>query len=74
MEMTVTVVDMMVMMIPIKSSSMAVTMATISPSGREFPPADLSLPESSFLSGVFRPAEAAVSIRDYPQYLRFPGR
>ena len=27
-------------------------------------PADLSLPESSFLSGVLRPAEAAVTLRD----------
>ena len=37
-------------------------------------PADLSLPESSFLSGVFRPAEAAVTFRDYPLELRFSGR
>ena len=36
-EMTVSVVEMMMMMIPMKSSSMTVTMATISPSGREFP-------------------------------------
>ena len=35
--MMVLVVEMMVMMIPMKSSLMAVTMATISPSGREFP-------------------------------------
>ena len=37
-------------------------------------PADFSLPESSFLSGVFRPAEAAVSLRDYSPELRFSGR
>ena len=37
-------------------------------------PADSSLPESSFLSGVFRPAEAAVSPRDYAHLLRFSGR
>ena len=37
-------------------------------------PADLSLPESSFLSGVLRPAEAAVTLRDYPLWLRFSGR
>ena len=37
-------------------------------------PADFSLPESSFLSGVFRPAEAAVTLRDYPLELRFSGR
>ena len=36
--------------------------------------ADFSLPESSFLSGVFRPAEAAVILRDYPLELRFSGR
>ena len=33
-------VEMVMMMIPMKSSVMAVTMASISPSGREFPPAD----------------------------------
>ena len=37
-------------------------------------PADFSLPESSFLSGVFRPVEAAVTLRDYPLELRFSGR
>ena len=37
-------------------------------------PADFSLPESSFLSGVFRPAEAAVTLRDYLLELRFSGR
>ena len=37
-------------------------------------PADFSLPESSFLSGVFRPAKAAVSIRDASQHLKFSGR
>ena len=63
---------MMMMMIPMKSSSMAVTMASISPSGREFPPADSCLPESFSLSGVFRLVAAAelfsVSLPD----LRFP--
>ena len=29
-------------------------------------PADLSPPESSFLSGVLRPAEAAVTLREVP--------
>jgi hypothetical protein len=38
---------------------MAVTMATISPSGREFPPAEFCLPESFLLSGGFRPVVAA---------------
>ena len=37
-------------------------------------PADFSLPESSFLSGVFRPAEAAASPRVYATHLRFSGR
>ena len=37
MEMMVLVVEMVMMMIPMKSSWMTVTMATISPSGREFP-------------------------------------
>ena len=37
-------------------------------------PADLSLPESSFLYGVIRPAEAAVTLRDVPPELRFSGR
>ena len=37
-------------------------------------PADFSLPESSFLSCVFRPAEAAVTLCDYPPELRFSGR
>ena len=49
----------MVMMIPMKSSSMVVTMAMISPSPGGLSPADFSLPESSFLSSVFRPAAAA---------------
>ena len=37
MEMAVSMVEMMVMMIPMKSSSMTMTMVSISPSGREFP-------------------------------------
>ena len=39
-------VEMVMMMIPMKSSVMAVTMASISPSRRDFPPADLCLPEN----------------------------
>ena len=49
----------MMMMIPMKSSSMTVMIATISPSGREFPPADFFLQGSFSLSGVFRLVEAA---------------
>jgi hypothetical protein len=56
--MMVLAVEMM-MMIPMKSSSMTVMMATISPSGREFPPADFFLQGSFSLSGVFRLVEAA---------------
>jgi hypothetical protein len=41
---------------------MMMTMATISPLREGISPADFCLPESFSLSGVFRPAEAAVSI------------
>ena len=66
MEVMVTAVEMMMMMIPMKSSSMTVTMAMISPL-REgisplwegISPADFSLPESFSLSVVFRFVEAA---------------
>ena len=37
-------------------------------------PADSCPPESSFLSGVLRPAEAAVTLRDVPLELRSSGR
>ena len=49
--MMVLVVEMMVMMIPMKSILMAVTMATISPLREGIPSADFSLPESFSLSG-----------------------
>ena len=42
-------VEMVMMMIPMKSSWMAVTMATISPSGREFP-RQISACRRAFLS------------------------
>ena len=64
-------VEMMGMMITMKSSSMAVAMATISPSGREFPPADSYLPESFSLSGVFRLVAAAEYFCELPPDLRF---
>ncbi|KAK1615926.1 hypothetical protein QYE76_021443 [Lolium multiflorum] len=54
--MAVMMVEMMMMVMEMMSSSMAVTMAGISP-------ADSCPPESSFLSGVLRPAEAAVTLR-----------
>jgi hypothetical protein len=63
-EMKVLVMEMM-MMIPMKSGAMAMMMAMISPLREGFSPA-ACLPESFSLSGVFRPAEAAVSISEPP--------
>ena len=53
--MMVLMMKVMVMTIPMKSSSTVVTMAMISPSPGGISLADFCLPESSFLSGVFRP-------------------
>jgi hypothetical protein len=64
-EMKVLVMEMM-MMIPMKSGVMVMTMATISPLREGISPADSCLPESFSLSGVFRPAEAAVSNSEPP--------
>jgi hypothetical protein len=64
---------MMVMMIPMKSSAMMMMMAMISPLWEGISLADFCLPESFSLSGVFRPAEAAVSISEPPN-LGFQGR
>ena len=69
--MVVMAVEMM-MMIPMKSSSMTVMMATISPSGREFPPADFFLQGSFSLSGVFRLVEAAEYFDGRPPCVRVP--
>jgi hypothetical protein len=63
-EMKVLVIEMM--MIPMKSGAMAMTMATISPLREGISPADSCLPESFSLSGVFCPAEAVVSISEPP--------
>jgi hypothetical protein len=63
-EMKVLVIEMMMMMIPIKSGAMMMTMAMISPLREGISPADFSLPESFSLSSVFRPTEAAVSISE----------
>jgi hypothetical protein len=63
-EMKVLVVRMM--MIPMKSGAMAMTMAMISPLREGISLADSCLPESLSLSGFFRPAEAAVSISEPP--------
>jgi hypothetical protein len=73
-EMKVLVMEMMMMMIPMKSVAMAIMMATISPLREGISPADSCLPECFSLSGVFRPAEAAVSISKPPLDLGFRGR
>jgi hypothetical protein len=64
-EMKVLVMEMM-MMIPMKSGVMVMIMATILPLREGISSADFSLPESFSLSGVFRPAEVAVSISEPP--------
>jgi hypothetical protein len=64
-EMKVLVMVMM-MMIPMKFGAMVMTMMMISPLREGISLADFCLPESFSLSGVFRPAEAAVSISEPP--------
>jgi hypothetical protein len=71
-KMKVLVMRMMVMIIPMKSGAMVMTMATIFPLWEGIFPADFCLPKSFSLSGVFRPAEAAVSLSEPPR-LRFLG-
>jgi hypothetical protein len=73
-EMKVLVMEMMTMMIPMKSGMMVMTMATISPLRKGISPSDFCLPESFSLSGVFHPAEVAVSISEPPLDLGFRGR
>jgi hypothetical protein len=70
-EMKVRVMEMMMMMIPMKSGAMVMMMAMISPLWEGISLADFSLPESFSLSGVFCPAEAAVSISKPPLDLGF---
>jgi hypothetical protein len=65
-QMKVLVMRMMVMMIPMKSGAMMMTMAMISLLREGISSADFCLPESFSLSGVFCPAEAAVSISEPP--------
>jgi hypothetical protein len=67
------VLVMVMMMIPMKSSAMAMMMATISPLWEGISLADFYLPESFSLSGVFHPAEVAVSISEPPIDLGFWG-
>ena len=71
--MTLSAVEMMVMMIPMKSSSMTVTMATISPLREGISPADFSLPESFFSLCGFRLMEAAEYFLDGSPRLRVSG-
>jgi hypothetical protein len=73
-EMKVLVMEMVVMMIPMKFGVMAMMIATISPLRKGMSPADSCLTKSFSLSGVFRPAEAAVSISEPPLHLGFRGR
>jgi hypothetical protein len=64
----------MMMMIPMKPSSMTMKMATFSPFREGISPADFCLPESFLSMCVFCPAEAAESIFDPPLGLRFSRR
>jgi hypothetical protein len=73
-KMKVLVMEMMMMMILMKSGAMVMMMATISPLREGISPIDFCLPESFSLSGVFRPAEVAVSISEAPLHLGFRGR
>jgi hypothetical protein len=72
-EMRVLVMEMMMMMIPMKSRAMVMTMVMISPLREGISPVDFCLSESFSLSGVFRPAEAAVSNSEPPLDLGFWG-
>jgi hypothetical protein len=56
----------MKMMIPMRPSSMVMTMATISPLREGISSADFCLPESFLSLCVYRPEEAAESISDPP--------
>jgi hypothetical protein len=54
-EMKVLVMEMMMMMIPMKSGAVVMTMVTISPLREGIFPAAFCLPESFSLSGIFPP-------------------
>jgi hypothetical protein len=54
-EMKVLVRETMMLMIPMKSGEMVMTMATISPLWEGISRVDFSLPESFSLSGIFLP-------------------
>jgi hypothetical protein len=72
-EMKVLMMEKMMMMVPMKSGAMVMMMVTISPLREGIFSADVYLPESFSLSGVFCPAEAAVSIPEPPLDLGFQG-
>jgi hypothetical protein len=63
-EMKVLVMEMMMMMIPMKSGALVMSMVMIFPLREGISPVDFCLPESFSLSSVFCPAEAAVSISE----------
>jgi hypothetical protein len=73
-EMKVLVMEMMMVMILMKSGAMVMTMVMIFPLREGISPADSCLSESFSLSGVFCPAEAAVSISEPFLDLGFWGR
>ena len=66
--------EMMVMMMAMMSSLMTMAMASISPSGREFPRRIPARQRALFSLVFFRPAEAALSILRNSPCLRFSGR
>jgi hypothetical protein len=75
-EMKVLVMEMMIMMmIPMKSGAMVMTMATISLSGKEFP-RQISLCRRAFLSLVFSAPQRrrCLSLSPRPLDLGFWGR
>ena len=71
--MMVTAVEMMMMMLPMKSSVMTMTMAMIPPLREGISPADFSLPESFFSLCGFRLVEAAEYFLDGSPRLRVSG-
>ena len=71
--MVVMVVEMMMMMIPMKSSAMTMRMAMISPLREGISLADFSLPESFFSLCGFRLVEAAEYFLDGSPRLRVSG-
>jgi hypothetical protein len=66
--MVIKMMKVVMMMIPMKPSSMMMTMARISPSRKEFP-RQISAYRRAFSLCVFRPTEAAESISDPPPSL-----